>query len=106
MPPATWVKVFKQRVAVALRPGLAAAMVLLALVPQGAGAVPSASFSFSPAAPLTNEPVRFESTATGATVPPRWDLDGDRLCDDATGPTTERSFWPSGIYAVTLCVSD
>ena len=106
MPPATWVRVFKQRVAVALRPGLVAATVLLALAPQGAGAVPSASFSFSPAAPLTNEPVTFESTSVGATVAPRWDLDGDRLCDDSTGPTAQRSFWPSGVYAVTLCVSD
>ena len=106
MPPATRVRVFKQRVAVALRPGLVAAAALLALAPQGAGAAPLASFTFSPPAPLTNELVTFESTSTGATVPARWDLDGDRLCDDATGPTAARSYWPSGVYAVTLCVSD
>lgn len=106
MPPATRVKVFKQRVAVALRPGLVAAAALLALAPHTAGAAPVASFTFSPAAPLTNEPVTFVSTSSGATTAPRWDLDGDRLCDDASGPVAERSFWPSGPYAVTLCVSD
>jgi PKD repeat protein len=106
MPPATRIKVFKQRVAVALRPAFVAAAALLALAPQTAGAVPVASFTFSPAAPFTNEPVTFVSTSSGATTAPRWDLDGDRLCDDATGPSASRSFWPSGPYAVTLCVSD
>jgi hypothetical protein len=106
MPPATGIRVFKQRVAVALRPGLVAAVVFLALAPQGAGAVPVASFSFSPAAPLTSEQVTFVSTSSGATTPQKWDLDGDRLCDDATGPTAQRAFWPSGAYSVTLCISD
>jgi hypothetical protein len=106
MPPATRVKLFKQRVAVALRPGLVAAAALLALAPQTAGAAPVASFTFSPAAPLTNEPVTFVSNSSGVTSAPRWDLDGDRLCDDVTGPTAERSFWPSGPSAVTLCVTD
>jgi PKD domain-containing protein len=105
MPPATRMRVFKQRVAVALRPGLLAAA-LLALAPQTAPAAPVASFTFSPPAPLTNEQVTFVSTATGATTPVKWDLDGDRLCDDAAGPLVTRSFWPAGGYAVTLCVSD
>ena len=106
MPPATRVRVFKQRVAVALRPGLVAATAILALAPQSAGAVPVAAFSFSPVAPLTNEPVTFVSTSSGVVAPQRWDLDGDRVCDDATGPTAQRAFWPSGPYQVTLCVND
>jgi PKD repeat protein len=98
--------VLKRRVWVALRPGFVAAAALLALAPQGAPAAPLASFSFSPAAPLTGEQVMFVSTSTGATAPQQWDLDGDRLCDDATGPTATWSFWPAGAYAVTLCISD
>jgi PKD repeat protein len=65
-----------------------------------------ASFSFSPVAPFTNEQVTFVSTSSGVIAPQRWDLDGDRVCDDATGPTAQRAFWPSGPYAVTLCVND
>jgi hypothetical protein len=106
MPPATRNRVFKRRVAAALRPGLTAAALLIALAPPGAAAAPVASFSFSPAAPFTNDPVTFVSTATGVSAPPKWDLDGDRVCDDAAGPTVQRAFWPAGAYAVTLCVTD
>lgn len=106
MPPATRVIVLKRRVWVALRPGFVAAATLLGLAPQGAPTAPLASFSFSPAAPFTSEQVTFVSTSTGATAPQRWDLDGDRLCDDATGPTARWSFWPAGAYAVTLCIGD
>jgi hypothetical protein len=89
-----------------LRLAFVAAATLLALAPQGAPAAPLASFTFSPAAPFTSEQVTFVSTSTGATAPQRWDLDGDRLCDDATGTTATWSFWPAGTYAVTLCISD
>lgn len=106
MPPATRVTVFKQRVWAAARPAFAAVAIVSALAPQAAPAAPLASFVFSPTAPLSSEPVEFTSTSSGATLPERWDLDGDRLCDDATGPTATRSFWPPGTYAVTLCVSD
>ena len=105
MPPATRMRVIKQRVAVALRPALVAAAVL-ALAPQAAPAAPVASFVFSPPAPLTNEQVTFVSTSTGGNTPEKWDLDGDRLCDDAVGPVVVRSFWPAGAYAVTVCVGD
>jgi hypothetical protein len=98
--------VSKRLVWVALRPGFLAAVMLLALGPPSAPAAPAASFSFSPAAPLTSETVTFVSTSTGATQPQRWDLDGDHACDDATGPTAQWSFWPAGTYAVMLCVSD
>jgi hypothetical protein len=63
-------------------------------------------FTFSPAAPLTNETVTFTSTATGVVEPQQWDLDGDGACDDATGPTAQRSFPLSGSYWIRLCVTD
>jgi hypothetical protein len=106
MPPATRVMVFKRRVMVALRPAFIAAAILVALAPRTASAVPLASFSFSPATPYTNDTVTFTSTSSGAAPPQRWDLDGDRVCDDATGPVAQRSFWPSGSYSVTLCITD
>jgi hypothetical protein len=106
MPLATRVIVVKQRVRAALRSAFAAAILICALAPQAAPAAPLASFVFSPAAPFTSDPVEFTSTSSGAMLPERWDLDGDRLCDDATGPTAVRSFWPPGTYAVTLCISD
>jgi PKD domain len=106
MAAATQGRVTKQRVRAALRPALAAAAMFLAIGAAPAEAVPLASFSFSPAAPFTGEPVEFVSTSSGVTAPQKWDLDGDRVCDDATGPTAVRSFWPAGVYAVTLCVTD
>jgi PKD domain len=81
-------------------------MLLALAVAPGARAAPSASFEYSPKSPLTNEPVVFVSTSSGMTPPERWDLDGDRVCDDATGTTVVRSFWPAGTYAVTLCITD
>lgn len=66
---------------------------------------PSASFSYSPASPLTNEPVTFVSTASGPISAQSWDLNGDRLCNDATGPSAQRAFPTSGVYAITLCVT-
>ena len=106
MPPATRVIVLKRRVWVALRPGFVAAAMLLALAPQGAPAAPLDLFSFSPAAPFTGEQVTFASSYTSAGASQTWDLDGDLRCDDATGPTAWRSFWPAGTYAVTLCISE
>jgi hypothetical protein len=106
MPPATRVIVLKRRVWVALRPGFVAAAMLLALAPQGAPAAPLAPISFSPAAPFTGEQVTFVSTYTSPTASQTWDLDGDRLCDDATGTTARWSYWPAGVYAVGLCISD
>jgi hypothetical protein len=107
MRPATRVMGSRWYVRVAVRLGVAAVAMLsgLALAPV-AHAAPSASFEFSPRAPLTNEPVAFVSTSTGGTPPERWDLDGDLRCDDAVGPSVVRSFWPAGAYAVTLCISD
>jgi hypothetical protein len=91
--------------------GVAARTVLfaavLALLPaQAASARPVADFTFSPASPLTGETVTFTSQSTGIDQPERWDLDGDRICDDAIGPTARRSYSTAGVYSVTLCVSD
>jgi bacillopeptidase F len=51
-----------------------------------------ASFTFSPAAPVTNEPVTFTSSVTGGTAPYtyEWDFNGDGLtdCTDAVCTTT------------------
>ncbi len=106
MPPATRVIVLKRRVWVALRPGFVAAAMLLALAPQGASAAPLDLFTISPAAPFTGEQVTFASTYNSATASQTWDLDEDRSCDDATGPTVRWSFWPAGVYGVTLCISE
>jgi PKD repeat protein len=99
---------FISGIVAALRRGVAAALAIsFALVaPQAALAAPSASFTFSPAAPLTNEPVTFSSTSSGVVEPQRWDLDGNRVCDDASGPTAQRTFLTAGVYKVTLCVTD
>src|SRR5919204_2660491 len=96
------------RNAAALRRGLAAvAMSLLPLAaPQVARATPLPSFTFSPSAPFTNELVTFSSTSTGVIEPQRWDLDGNRICDDALGPTAQRTFLTAGVYRITLCVND
>ncbi len=71
-----------------------------------AQAAPEPLFTFSPAAPLTNETVTFTSSATGVVEPQQWDLDGDGACDDAEGPTAQRSFALAGWYWIRLCVTD
>ena len=87
------------------RPWLALLVALALAPPPAARADPVAQFTFSPASPLTNELVTFTSTSTGATTE-SWDLDGDRLCGDAYGSSTQWSYPTGGIYKVTLCVSD
>ena len=88
-----------------MRTALLAAV--LALLPaQAVSANPVASFTFSPASPMTGEMVSFTSQSSGVDQPERWDLDGDRICDDASGPTARRSYPTAGTYLVTLCVSD
>src|SRR5687768_4544072 len=76
------------------------------VAPGARAAGPEASFSFSPTAPLTGAPVTFVSESRGFVEPQRWDLDGDRICDDASGPTAQRSFPVAGRYAITLCIAD
>jgi PKD repeat protein len=70
-----------------------------------ASALPIASFTHSPAIPLTGQTVTFTSTSTGATMF-NWDLDGDDVCDDAQGAVVTRSFPVAGAYAIKLCAGD
>jgi PKD domain-containing protein len=76
-------------------------------VPSGVAlaAAPTASFSISPAAPQTLDPVTFTSTSTGGVTSSNWDLDNDGSCDDAAGSSARRSFPVPGTYRVTLCVT-
>jgi hypothetical protein len=100
MPPATGIRVFKQRVAVALRPGFVAALTLFfsALAPQVARAE---LIGVSPPIPLTNEQVIFTSAVADASAQ-SWDLDGDGRYDDGSGPTARWVFPTSGSYTVRL----
>jgi hypothetical protein len=85
---------------------LAALVCAATLLPAPAHAqVPAASFSFSPASPLSGQMVRFTSTATGMITSLAWDLDGNGACDDATGASAARAFATAGRYGVTLCVN-
>ena len=99
MPLATRVSAFKWQAAIVV-------VTISFAAPSSAVAVtPSASFYYSPASPYTNEVVTFVSTASGPVTSQSWDLDGDRLCNNGTGPTAQRSFPTAGVYSVTLCVS-
>jgi hypothetical protein len=92
--------------AVVARPGPWVAFALvLAFVAPPARADPVAQFIISPPSPLTSEQVTFTSISTGVTSQ-SWDLDGDRICNDAIGPSAQWSYPTSAVYRVTLCVSD
>jgi hypothetical protein len=95
-------------VAAALRTGLVAAVTLAVLLvaPQAAEAELSAWFTFSPETPSTYEQVVFTAASTEPGETQRWDLSGNRVCDDASGPSAQRSFLGAGVYSVTLCVSN
>ena len=80
------------------------ALTIVVVAPAQA-VTPSASFAYSPGAPFTNEVVTFVSTSSGPVSSESWDLNGDRICNDATGPSAQRAFATSGVYSVTLCVS-
>ncbi len=70
---------------------------------------PSASFSYSPADPLTGDEVELSATAgdaDGAVTEHRWDLDGDGAYDDATGPVVSTVFDEAGLHDVGLEVVD
>jgi hypothetical protein len=81
-------------------------VVVVLVFPASAGAqAPVASFTYSPASPLTGQAVSFSSASTGTITSLAWDLDGDDACDDASGPTASRSFSTSGEHAVSICVN-
>ncbi|HTN24766.1 MAG TPA: hypothetical protein VL120_12315 [Solirubrobacteraceae bacterium] len=90
--------------AAAWSPGVSAAQ---GPVPPGSV---TADFTFTPLAPLTGEVVTFASvsTATGnanAIVSESWDLDGDGVFGDATGPVATATFG-EGAHVVRLRVVD
>ena len=68
----------------------------------------TASFTFSPEAPVENQPVTFTSTSTpsaGQTITALdWDLDSDGQYDDAKGKNASRAFDSPGVYRVALRV--
>jgi hypothetical protein len=105
MPADTIGRIVSTRARAALGVAIPSLLVAIALaLATPAEAAPVASFNFSPLQPLTSELVTFTSTSSGGTE--QWDLDGDGLCDDASGVTVQRSFPTAGVYTVTLCVSD
>ncbi len=74
-------------------------------------APPLASFKVSPANPLVGQAVTFTSTSTDPDANVRtltfaWDLTGNGLFSDATGPTAQRVFTQSGDAIVRLLVTD
>ncbi len=78
--------------------------VVALLVPAAASRADSAaSFTYSPAAPLTGQPVMFTSTSTGTK---RWGFNNNDDCADAEGGTVQHSFPTAGQYPVWLCVND
>jgi PKD domain len=83
---------------------LALGLAALALVCAPAAAAPEPFFTVSPESPLTNEVTTFTSTQSDPPDAQTWDLDGDRVCDDATGASAQRSFPAAGNYRVTLCI--
>jgi hypothetical protein len=86
-------------------PWVAVALALALAGPAPSRADPVAQFVFSPSSPLTSETITFTSISTGVTTE-NWDLDGNRICDDATGSTAQWSYATAAVYKVTLCVSD
>jgi PKD repeat protein len=89
------------------RPAVVAvlAALALALLPAGvAHAAPVASFTSSPAAPLSGDVVTFTSTSTGAITAMAWDLDADGQFNDGVRRTAQRTFATPGRYLVSLAV--
>jgi len=73
------------------------------------GRAPFASFAFAPSAPVAGQPVTFTSTASdpdGTLADQAWDLDGDSVYDNASGPSALRSFPAGGAYVVGVRVTD
>jgi PKD repeat protein len=70
---------------------------------------PVASFTASPAAPVSGAPVTFTSTATdpdGTIASQAWDLDNDGQFNDGTGASASKTFSKAGTYTVRLQVTD
>lgn len=73
-------------------------------------APPDASFVFFPANPTAGSPVTFVSTSVDpdSAIPAsaeRWDLNGDGLFDEATGPSATLTYPVAGVYQVSLQIT-
>jgi hypothetical protein len=87
-----------------------AALVAVAAVPGAALAAerPSASFDFKPANPRSGEQIKLTSSSCdpdGSLQSQDWDLDGDGLFDDATGPDAAVTLLGAGSHSVGLRVT-
>ncbi len=70
---------------------------------------PTASFEYSPSAPLSSQDITFTSTSSdpdGPLVSEDWDLDNDGQYDDASGSVAQTSFTSPGDHVVGLQVAD
>jgi hypothetical protein len=70
---------------------------------------PIASFSFTPSTPLADDVVNFAAAASdpdGSVATIGWDLNGDGVFTDATGPVASRAFAAPGAYTVAMAVTD
>jgi plastocyanin len=95
-----------RRPAVALSLALLVLWMLSGTVARGAGTGPPvASFSASPATPLTGDAVTFTSMSSGAITALAWDLDADGQFNDGAETTAARAFATPGRYLVGLRVS-
>jgi PKD repeat protein len=75
----------------------------------GGGSGPTASFTFSPSAPVAGQPVLFTSTSSdpdAEITEQAWDLDGDANFDNGLGITALRTFAAPGSYVVGIRVTD
>lgn len=71
---------------------------------------PVASFTFDPPNPLVGQTVTFNASSStdpdGSIVKWEWDLNGDGVFNDATGPTARKVFTAAGDQVVSLRVTD
>jgi len=74
------------------------------------GQAPTASFTFSPAAPQAGQPVTFDASSSsdpdGSIVEYRWDWGDGTSPDVLQGPTRVHNFATSGTFRVQLTVRD
>ena len=71
--------------------------------------IPSADFTWNPASPVAGASVNLVSTSTdfeGPLATFSWDLDGDGLFGDGSGPVFRQPFAAAGTYDIGLQVTD
>jgi uncharacterized repeat protein (TIGR01451 family) len=71
----------------------------------GSSPRPSASFSFSPAAPAVGQAVQFTDSSAGASLHWSWDFDGNGF-EDSASQNPSHAFTTPGPYKVTLKVTN